>query len=165
MIRTLCAADFSAFRALRTRAIVEHPVAFVQTLEELASLTDEHLKNLLLPTETRFVLGAFENEKLIGTLGIRRDPGLKLRHRAEVWGVFVDSEFRGFGHGKKMLELAIAKLRESPEIVQMFLRVAPTQPTAIKLYESFGFEVSGREPKAIKIDEVFYDLEIMVLDI
>jgi ribosomal protein S18 acetylase RimI-like enzyme len=45
----------------------------------------------------------------------------------------------------------------------LLLAVAVGQDSAKQLYESLGFEVYGREPRAIKLGDRYVDEELMVL--
>jgi ribosomal protein S18 acetylase RimI-like enzyme len=45
------------------------------------------------------------------------------------------------------------------------LQVAVTQAAARRLYESLGFSVYGREPRALKIGDLYIDEDLLVLRI
>lgn len=54
-------------------------------------------------------------------------------------GLFVKEEYRGLGHGKKILEIIFNKAKQL-EIEELYLSVYKSNTNAINLYNKFGFE-------------------------
>jgi ribosomal protein S18 acetylase RimI-like enzyme len=102
-------------------------------------------------SDDNFVLGAFDGGKLIGMAGFFCRQGEKIRHRGEIWGVYVAKEHRGKGLGRTLLEELIRQLRSNPGLEQVALGVSVGNISAKRLYESLGFETYGRETHALKI--------------
>ncbi|HXZ32828.1 MAG TPA: GNAT family N-acetyltransferase [Terriglobales bacterium] len=100
---------------------------------------------------------------LIGTAGFYQEQGFKSRHKGHVWGVYVTKKWRGKRVARKVLAELIEIVRSKPEVEQLMLAVAVGQNPAKKVYESLGFEVYGREPHAIKLDNTYVDEDLMVL--
>lgn len=165
-IRALTEADADAFRRVRLRALREHPEAFRRAPEEADSL--ETLKRRL-GTAGRggeeFVLGAFDAGDLVGIVGCRREDGVKCRHVAVIWGMYVTPEARGRGVGRRLLEHAVARARHWPAMDHLWLSVVTTQAPARRLYAACGFRVIGLHPRTIRVGERGYDEELMVLDL
>ena len=61
--------------------------------------------------------------------------------RGYINGLAIDPEYQGQGFGPMALEQILGQLRSVP---QVWLRVHP-ENDAVKLYQSHGFEISGRE--------------------
>ena len=59
----------------------------------------------------------------------------------------------------------IRQVRQIVGVEQLLLGVMTTQIAARKLYESLGFVVFGREARAIRIGDNYYDEEFMVLNL
>jgi len=70
----------------------------------------------------------------------------KVCNEADIVNIAVHPDFRRKGVGKKILEYLL-KLARKNEINRVFLEVRETNPSAINLYESFGFKTVGRREK------------------
>lgn len=96
-------------------------------------------------------------------VGIVRETGLKERHKARIWGVYVNPSVRRNGIARGLLEAAIDFARGWPEVDQIHLAVAEPAAAARLLYLSLGFCVWGREPRALSWQGEFIDEEHLVL--
>lgn len=166
-IRKLAALDAPAFKELRTEMCGLHPEAFSQTPEEIADMPDDKLLEWITPSDTfpeKFVLGAFDGERMVGTAAFRRDDSIKERHRAWIWSVYVRPEARGQGMSKQLMQRMIGEARAMQGLEMLTLQVAVTQTAARALYLSLGFEIFGRNPRLYKLSDGRYvDQEEMAL--
>jgi ribosomal protein S18 acetylase RimI-like enzyme len=164
-IRFLTTDDASEYWRLRLEALEGDPEAFSSSAEEHRSVTLDEVKRRLGADGAGdfFVVGALENDRLVGTVGFYRERGPKIRHKGRIWGAYVTPAHRGAAVGKKMMQLALARGATVEGIEQVILSVAATQTAANKRYRSLGFEPFGREPRALKIGERFIDEEYFVL--
>ena len=120
------------------------------------------------PTQDRddsFTLGAFLNGDLGGVVSFTRDGAdrEKLRHKGLLFRMFVSSNFRGHGIGRKLVDEVIKKARSLGSIEQINLTVMADNDNAKKLYTSSGFETFGKERNAIKWKGNYFDEEQMSL--
>ena len=165
IIRTLTEADAQVYRDIRLRMLKEEPAAFTASYEEFSqqplSRLIERLRNENDQPDN-FSLGAFEGEQLLGTVGLWRETGIKTRHKASIWGMYVASEARGRGLGRALLQAAISRAKAVPDLEQVQLGVVATQTAARQLYASLGFVVFGEEKRAVKIGDRYLDEEWMV---
>jgi ribosomal protein S18 acetylase RimI-like enzyme len=165
-VRVLTSADVEAFRVLRLEAINDSPAAFLQTEESFKATLLADLGSWIEPTENKATIGVFDDAgKLLGMAGFRRDSGPKIDHKAMVWGVFLTPSARGLGIGKKLMQALIEEASRRPDIVLLYLAVAESQISAKALYESVGFKTYGREPKAVRVGDRFFDEDHMSLDL
>lgn len=162
IIRPLEAEDFDAWWSVRLRMLKEHPEAFGSSYEEsIARPVEEQHARFLTPGG--FIVGAFDGDALVGATGCFQHQSRKSRHKAFVWGVYVAPEARGRGVGRQLMEAAIAKAREWPELQQIHLAVVTTNQAARRLYHALGFEIYGVEPAALRVEGRDLDEELMVL--
>ena len=163
-IRFLTAEDAGEWWRLRLEALKGDPEAFSSSAEEHKALTVEDVKPRLgRGAEDSFVVGAFEDARLCGMGGFYRENGLKSRHKGRVWGVYVTPAKRTAGIGRRILEMLIDRAAGVDGLEQILLSVTATQKSAIRLYQSLGFESFGCEPRALKIRDKFVDEEYMIL--
>jgi RimJ/RimL family protein N-acetyltransferase len=161
--RVLSDTDAARFYHVRRRALQEEPEAFSMMPAEMSSL--ESLAERFRGEwsgQHGFVMGAFDSE-LIGTVGCVREPRVKRLHIAVIWGVYLVSERRGHGLGRRLVLDAIAQARKWPELEQLWLDVTTTNLPARMLYLSCGFQSIGIRRRALKIGDRYYDEEMMAL--
>jgi ribosomal protein S18 acetylase RimI-like enzyme len=163
LVRLLVEGDFEAWWRVRLRMLREHPEAFGGSYEEAVAVGVEQQQRERFLQPDSFIVGAFEGDDLVGTVGCVRERLAKMRHKAFIWGVYVAPEARGRGVGRALMEAAIARAREWPELQQIHLAVVTSNETARRLYRSLGFQVYGVEPAALKIDGRDLDEEHMLL--
>lgn len=165
-IRPLTEADAAIWRELRVRMLREHPDVFGSSYEEAVTWPVERFAARLREAHgapDSFLLGAFEDGRLVGSCGLAREPGLKDRHKAFIWGVYAAPEVRGSRVGRTLMEDAIRRAREIAGLEQLILAVAAHNEAARGLYASLGFETYGREPRALKLADRYVDEDLMVL--
>jgi ribosomal protein S18 acetylase RimI-like enzyme len=165
-IRELSEDDAAIYWPVRLRALCEDPDAFGTTYEESKDRPLEDVARQLREAREQggFALGAFDDAgQLVGTVRLGREHGQRAKHVAGIYGMYTAPEVRGQGVGRALLEAAIARAREAPEIEQLFLNVVTTNAPALALYRRIGFQSFGTIPHAMKTDDGRYlDEEAMV---
>src|SRR5277367_273992 len=157
-IRFLTVDDGAEWWRLRLEALQENPKAFSSSAEEHLSLSIEEVgKRLVAPDGDSFVVGAFDDDRLLGMAGFYREKGLKNRHKGRVWGVYLTQSKRGTGVARRMLTALLQRAATIDGVEQVLLSVTTSQCAAMRLYRSLGFESFGCEPKALKIGNQFLD--------
>ncbi len=162
LIRKLTIEDGEALWNLRLRALKDNPEAFAATYEETLRNGKEQFIHRIHPKEDAFYLGAFESG-LAGMVYFRRDEGRKNHHKGRILGMYVQPESRGLGVGKALLQEVITQAKHLPGLEQLHLMVVTTNDAARSLYRSMGFEVYGTVFQALKVDEQYWDDELMIL--
>jgi RimJ/RimL family protein N-acetyltransferase len=165
-IRPLAAGEASAFRALRIRAFEEHPEAFGRTPEEVDSVEvwAERLR-VDASSDVDCLLGAFDGNRLVGIAGCHRERAIKQRHIAYIWGMYVLPDHRRTGLGRRIFTAAVDRARAWPGVEQIWLDVTTVNTGARALYASCGFKSVAIKPRCLKVDDRYYDEELMALSL
>lgn len=158
--------DAEALRTLRIRALKEYPSAFATSVEEETAVSiDEVAKQLSDGHSFSFWRGAFDNSILIGILHVFRFQRPKINHKTMLGGMYIVPEYQKRGIGRMLLEDAISFVKTLDGVEMITLAVTVGNNSARKLYLSTGFIPFGIEPRYIRVDNTFHDIEWMILDL
>jgi ribosomal protein S18 acetylase RimI-like enzyme len=143
---------------LRLEALKNHPEAFGASFEMSVQLPMSEVQERIHNEADDYILGAYTEEgTLAGTMGFKREHGLKLQHKGYIWGVYVSPPYRGRGLASRLLREVLERGRELEGIEQVNLSVVTTNESARRLYEQSGFETYGIERNALVVQEKGYD--------
>ncbi len=156
-VRQLAAADAGAFRAVHLEALQAYPAAFAAAYEEERDLP---LAEFAARLEQLIVFGGFVGGELAGIATLQKFAPMKRRHTAMLWGMYVKDAHRGSGLAAAILEAVVA--RAQAEADQLELYVAVGNDRASRFYKGFGFEPYGVMRRALRVDGVDHDAEMMV---
>ncbi len=158
IVRKLVASDTIAFQKLRLEGLANHPCEFGTAYEEEAALPINMIERRL---DQGRIYGPFLDGELSAIAGFRRDERIKKRHKGELFGVYVAQGARGLGLGEAVVQEIVTVARNDVE--QLLATVACLNNAAKALYAKLGFEVFGREPRAHKVGDRYFDQEHLVL--
>lgn len=164
MIRPITETDVEAYRAIRLRALTEEPESFGASADDFVRESLADVATRLRLSDDAFVLGAWM-PGLVGTVGFVRQSGLKRRHQAMIWGMYVAPEARGRGIGRALMAETLARAAALPGVEQMHLGVVTTNAAARTLYLSLGFTSYSIERHALKLGDRYVDEELMMRDV
>ncbi|MCU1065399.1 GNAT family N-acetyltransferase [Stenotrophomonas maltophilia] len=156
LIRQLGADDADILWQARLQALRESPAAFLSTLAEAQNETADVMRAQLADPGTRY-FGAFIDGMLAGFLRYVRPTRMARWHTAEVHSVHVGTGHRGQGVARQLFLAAFASAR-AEGIESVTLTVLADNAAARGLYESLGFSVLGREPRAVKREGTYTDI-------
>jgi RimJ/RimL family protein N-acetyltransferase len=162
MIRRLDASDAAAYRRIRLDALRWHPEAFGSSYEEEAEYALDDFRRHLAPPGCVFGVGA--GDRLVGIAGLYVQTRRKHRHKGTVVGVYVEAGHRRGGTAQRLVEAVIEQARQQ-ELRLLQLTVTVGNDSARRLYSRLGFQSFGIERRALLVEGVFYDEELMVLDL
>lgn len=162
LVRSVTAADaevhikFKCMTSGETHFMARYPEECVYSPETAASLA------ACEESPFDFEVGVFDGEEQVGGVGVAQlRPHIKYRHRA-VMGISVRKEYWGCGLGSYLMQLAIDQTRANG-FEQLELGVYSDNARAIHLYEKFGFERYGIQPRAFKLKDGTYRDEIIMV--
>jgi len=163
-IRILNEHDAQSYQKVRLSALKNNPEAFGSTYEREVKFSLATVKERIAPSTNHFVLGAFDDAcSLIGIVTFMREIGIKMRHKGNVFGMYVAPENRGQGVSKLLMAELIKEAKNCDGLEQLNLAVVSENVAAKQLYNSLGFKVYGVERNALKFDGHYFDEDWMVL--
>lgn len=109
-----------------------------------------------------FLVTAFLNDQIIGDAGITQIRNhMKYRHRA-YFGISIRKQYCDLGLGSIILKIALEQAKING-FEQVELGVFNDNLRAIHLYEKYGFQKYGIQPKAFKLKDGTYRDEIIMV--
>jgi RimJ/RimL family protein N-acetyltransferase len=164
LIRKMVKADAAAYRELRLRALQLHPEAYGSSYEESVERDVEFFSQRIPePESDDTIFVAEEAGQLVGMVAFVRDTPQKMKHIANIYGVYVEAAVRGRGIGRLLMRRTLDHARQVSGLRQLALSVVTTNTTALNLYESLGFRTWGTEPAVLFVNGRFYDEHCMTL--
>lgn len=164
-IRRLNPADAPAWADLRREALETHPLTFGSSVpQEFKTLVEIAVDRLEVRDNSAF-FGAFIDNALIGTVGIRRGDGEKRWHKCGIVAMFVRAGNRRSGVGGMLMKAAIDHARSWEGAEQVQLVVNDVAPEAKRLYERCGFRTWGIEPQSLRHAGRYTDATHMILNL
>jgi ribosomal protein S18 acetylase RimI-like enzyme len=162
-VRRLDETDVHILRPVRLEALRLHPEAYGSSYdEESAAPLGDLARRLLLPPTVMF--GGFAGDTLAGMTGLLMSTRIKSRHSGHLFSVYVDAAHRRTGLSRALVEAAIGHARTAGLVV-LHLTVTVGNDPARRLYAGLGFQTYGIERRAFRVDGVFYDSDLMALDL
>ncbi|MFM9973934.1 MAG: N-acetyltransferase family protein [Beijerinckiaceae bacterium] len=148
-IRLLTAADAAAFKAFRLQSLRDAPDAFHSLPEEW----DLPLETIVQRIEGNRIFGAFDGAGTfvgIAMLTLTARAIKQMRHKAEIWAVYVDPAARGHGLARRLMERCIAEAR-ALGFEAVVLTASAHLSHVVALYESLDFAIYGTERGMVKL--------------
>ncbi len=155
-VRPLLAAEAEPYRALMLRAYADHPMEFTSTVaERQAEPLDWWARRIGSPQAMARAFGAFFEGRLVGSVAMAFEAREKVRHKADLIGMYVAQDARGSGAGRALVHAVLDAARQRAGVRQVLLTVTEGNRPALALYESCGFKAFGIEPRAVFADGAF----------
>lgn len=132
---------------------------FNTSLEDEIKLIREFQKS-----QNSIFLVAELNGEIVSLLSFIGGKRPRIQHAGE-FGISVLKEYWGLGIARQMLNYLIDWANNSNLIRKINLKVRVDNTTAIKLYEDLGFKHEGRLSRFFYINDCFYDVYEMGLEI
>lgn len=163
-IRVLDPADAESYREIRLESLLNHPEAFLSSYEAEAEMPMETTRTRLQPVAGSFTLGGFnEQGELMGVVTFVRENRDKLRHKGNVYAMYVKPGARKQRLGTLLMSELIARVRQIPGLELLNLTVFSNNHPAKRLYVSLKFTCYGTERNAVKQNGSYWDEDLMSL--
>jgi ribosomal protein S18 acetylase RimI-like enzyme len=159
-IRRLAGSEGAAYREIRLEALRLNPESFGSTFEAESVRPLEHFSERVAECP---VFAAFRGAEIVGMAGFLGREGAKDAHKGYLWGMYVRTDSRNAGVGRKLAEAVIDYARGHVEVLQ--LDVVSENEAARRLYVSLGFVEYGIERNALKQGGRYYDEVLMAKDL
>jgi ribosomal protein S18 acetylase RimI-like enzyme len=161
-IRRLALSDAAPYRALMLDGYAAHPEAFVASVAERGPLPLAWWESRI---DTECVFGAWTGDRLVGVAGFVGETRPKTRHKATLYGMYVDVGFTRRGIGERLVVTILDQATMQQPLRIMQLTVTDGNRPAQALYERCGFVAFGVEPYAITTDNGYVAKVHMWLDL
>ncbi|EJM58361.1 GNAT family N-acetyltransferase [Pseudomonas sp. GM48] len=155
-IERLDASHALVYRALMLEAYDLHPQAFTSSVRERAVMPLSWWESRLA-SKLDVVLGAFEDGRLAGIVGLAFESREKARHKVTLFGMYVSPTVRQRGLGYQLVQAALGEARNHAGLRLIQLTVTAGNDPAFSLYQHCGFVQFGLEPMAVRVGEEYYD--------
>ncbi len=161
-VKVLTEENIEQYMDLRLEGLKNTPEAFGSSYEEEILYSKQNMLKRL-NEENVTVFGAYEEGRLLGVVSLLFETHSKLKHRSRIFGFYIDDRYRNSGIGRSLIKRAVDEARKTESIEQIYLNVVTTHFIAKRLYKSLGFHSYAIEKKALKVDDKYFDEELMVL--
>jgi GNAT superfamily N-acetyltransferase len=152
-IERLTRSSTAQYRDLMLQAHAHESDAFISTLAERTLLPTEWWETRIADTHgSSITFGAFAEDILIGSAGIRFEARERERHKATLFGMYVLPQHRGGGVGRGLVQAVLDCAKEREHIAAIQLALIEGNFSAQRLYESCGFETYAIEPMALRME-------------
>jgi len=164
-VRPIRPGEGALLRAVRLAALEANPGAFLETRDEVAADAGD-VWGARAAASTgegdQLVLLALDDGAPVGMAGIAREIGQRRRHRATLWGVWLDPAHRGRGVGRRLVQGALDWAAER-DVRAVYLEVVENEDPSWSLYGRLGFVRREVDPFGAHVDGRFVALEHLVL--
>lgn len=159
-IKLLTQKDWKSWRELRLEALQISPENFGSSYDEELNWSDTDFQKTF---NTSYIFGAFLDKNLVASVGYYCLNLLKTKHRGIIWGMYTQPKHQGKGIARALIQTVVA--HAVSRVIQLHLTCVTTNFGAIAFYQKQGFKIYGTEPRALKIEDRFFDEYLMILDL
>lgn len=153
--------NFWQYKKIRLEALLKFPDAFLSTYQEELQFSDQ---DWIEKIKKDFYFGYFINDEIIGCVGLSLEKKAKIIHVANLFGMFVKTEYQGKNIAIELLN-HVKKIAKDHGIIHLYLGCNADNYLAVKFYKKSGFKIYGTRPNYTKINDKFCDDLIMMLEL
>ena len=162
--RKLNPEESEKYRLLRLESLQKCPNSFGSKYEDERQKEKLAFENFIEASNPEsIIVGAIQNDKLIGICGFYRHKDHRSKHRGEIIQMYVQQEHQGKRIGYNLLKATVAIGFRLKDLEQIELQVMTSLKAANRIYEKIGFEECGIQRKFYKKEENYLDQRLMIL--
>jgi RimJ/RimL family protein N-acetyltransferase len=163
--RKLDPAALHLYKTIRLECLQKYPNNFGTTYEEEVETVKYKFDDIISNGhETDFLMGAFNDEVIIGICGFIQEKRLKTKHVGELSQMFVKHEYNGMGIGYHLLLATINEAFKNNDLQKIILAVAENNTAAQHVYKKCGFKQYGKLENYFKHNDMYETQLFMALD-
>jgi len=159
-IKKLTQEDWELWRSFRLEALKNSPESFGSSYEEELNWSDTDFQNTLTKND---IFGIIIHHSLVSCASFYSLNLDKMKHRGFIWGMYTRPHHRGKGCASAIIQAIINHAKS--HVTQLHLTCVTSNLNAVEFYQKHGFKIYGTEPRALKINNTFFDEHLMVLDL
>jgi ribosomal protein S18 acetylase RimI-like enzyme len=159
-IRILTQNDWKIWKTFRLNALKDSPNNFGSSFEEEFNLSDLDFQEGMTKSQ---IFCAFADDALVSSAGFYSLQTDKTRHRGIIWGMYTLPEYREKGFASALMKTVIEHAKS--RVSQIHLTCVTSNDIGLKFYLKHGFKIYGTEPKALKVNDIYFDEHLMVFDV
>lgn len=129
------------------------------TLEDEEKMIQGFEENL---NSTMYI--AIDSNQVVSVGNLSASKRERTKH-VSVLGISVLKSHWNMGIGKKMMNSLIEFAKQAPDTKAIHLEVRSDNLVAIHLYESVGFKKNSTIPEMMHIQDNYYDIDLMILNV
>lgn len=156
--------DAKELHRLREQSLEECPEAYSMGLEKWRGAPVTSVAAMIEASASGQdgpLVGVFQNETLLGFVGVKVIGRQKVAHVGTLWGLYVDPAHRRNGLGEQLIQRVLEMAKSVQSLEQVRLMVSTQSKAAVALFEKLDFQEYGVEPRGRKIDDHYHDLAYM----
>lgn len=164
VFRLLGSENRADYKSIRLECLQNYPENFGTLYEDEVNASALKFDDVISKNNgTDFLMGAFENEHLIGICGFMQEKRTKTMHIGEISQMYVKPESGKQGVGANLLRLSIEKAFLNKTVDQIMLGVVQSNAQAIHVYLKTGFKQYGHVANYYKKDDQYEGMVFMIL--
>lgn len=167
-VRPLGDNDIPRYRELRLRGLREFPTSFLEAAEDFEKTPLEEIAARMRANRevgSLTLVAERSDGVLVGLASFTVQANERIRHRAQVWGVYVVPEAQGLGVGGTLMRELTARAAADPKLTTLLLSLVSDNAAAVRLYTSVGFSIYGTDLGAMRYDGMLIDEYLMRRDL
>jgi len=134
--RKLLPKESRIYRSIRLESLKKFPESFGADYNEALKTEKFRIEyDIENQLADRFVVGAFDNDRLIGICTFVKDEN----NRGNLYQMFVKEEYQGKNIGLNLIQKVIKEAEKQLKDIEIYLEVKNDNLKAFKLYKKAGF--------------------------